>query len=33
MDVQSITRMLVDMYGEHLGFNETEGVEISYIGC
>ena len=32
MDVQSTTRMLVDMYGEHLGFNEAEKAEIGYIG-
>ena len=32
MDVQSTTRMLVDMYGEHLGFSEAERAEISYIG-
>ena len=31
MDVQSTTRMLVDMYGEHLGFNEEEKAEIGYI--
>ena len=32
MDVQSTTRMLIDMYGEHLGFSEAERVEIGYIG-
>ena len=32
MDVQSTTRMLVDMYGEHLGFSEAERAEIGYIG-
>ena len=32
MDVQSTTRILVDMYGEHLGFNEAEKMEIGYIG-
>lgn len=32
MDVQSTTRKLVEMYGEHLGFKEVEMAEIGYIG-
>ena len=32
MDVQSTTRKLVEMYGEHLGFKEVEVAEIGYIG-
>lgn len=32
MDVQSTTRKLVEMYGEHLGFTEVERAEIGYIG-
>ena len=32
MDVQCTTRMLVEMYGEHLGFSEVERAEIGYIG-
>ena len=32
MDVQTTTRMLVDVYGEHLGFSEAERAEIGYIG-
>ena len=31
MDVQSTTRKLVEMYGEHLGFKEVEMAEIGYI--
>ena len=31
-DVQSTTRKLVEMYGEHLGFKEMEMAEIGYIG-
>ena len=32
MDVQCTTRMLIEMYGEHLGFSEVERAEIGYIG-
>ena len=31
MDVQSTTRKLVKMCGEHLGFKEVERAEIGYI--
>ena len=32
MDVQSTTQMLVEMHGEHLGYNEGKRAENGYIG-
>ena len=33
MDIQCTTmQMLVEMYGEHLGFSQVEKAEIGYIG-